>query len=167
MPSTRYTPDPDSPQGVTGTCQQRVFRWLHQTPRITKFAQVGTGLWFVLGFLGPLFMAVPCLTPTGGTPTYLPVTATALSLVLFLIPFWLTITGPTNPETWGVRQRIMLWQAAAGGAFLAIDWSDTKGDNKEAILSTAGLIATMWVLGGAMGMWLEPAKSQGKKASRH
>lgn len=137
--------------------------WFHQTPRITKLAQVGTAIWFALGFLGPLLM--PVFIPIGDTPWYWAETAALLAFALFLVPFGLTIAGPTTAETWGLRQRIMLWQAAAGGAFLAIDWSDTKGDNKDDILQTVGLIAGMWVLGGAMGMWLEPAKSQGKRAS--
>lgn len=80
----------------------------------------------------------------------------------------------------------MLWQAAAGAAFLAIDW-DVSVANEEvaailgfdwdAYLPDAGekiskeiknallLIGGAWVLGGAMGVWLEPVKSQGKKVS--
>lgn len=159
MPCKRYTPDAGSPQGTNGTCQQRVCRWFHETPRTIQLAQVGTGFWFVLGFLGPLFM--PVFAPIGNAPGYWAVMAAVLALLLFLVPFLLTFTGPATAETWGVRQRIMLWQAAAGGAFLAIDWDDTQDD----VRNTLGFIALMWVFSGAMGMWLEPAKSRGKNAS--
>lgn len=183
MPSTSYRPDPGSPQTPNLSWHKRIRCWRLDlwVPRV--MAWIGVLLWLFLTLCGPFALLWPLEHTAIRTLAWVSVIA---SVALFLPPFVATLRWTDAGSKWGTRQRIMLWQAAAGAAFLAIDWNvsvDTKevaatlGYDWNAYLPRAGtkiskeikhallLIGGTWVLGGAMGTWLEPAKSRGKNAS--
>lgn len=122
----------------------------------TPLAAIGLFLWALFAVGGPLVQVIPHVTEG---PVV--VISILVATVLFIAPVAATFFAPAGSDKWGVRQRVMLWQAASAGAFLAIDWADF------ADLPRFGEVAMFWVIGGAMGVLLEPARSlNGPKAPR-
>lgn len=122
----------------------------------TTLAQVGLLLWAVFALGAPLIQVVPHVVDA---PVV--VVVILVALLPFVAPVAVTFFFPTDSDKWGVRQRIMLWQAASAAAFLAIDWEEFSD------LPRLGEVAMFWVIGGAMGVLLEPVRSlRGSKSTR-
>lgn len=168
MPSTSYRPGPSSPQAPKPSWPEK-FKRLRSNPWIPRgLACIGVALWLLITLGGPVAMTCD---ETVSAPWVLVSPALFVSAVLFIPPILVTWWWANAPDGWGTLQRIMLWQAAAGAAFLAIDWDvvipNAPEDTNKRVKDAFGLIAVLWVAGGAMGVWLEPIKSWNKKGSKH
>lgn len=74
------------------------------------------------------------------------------SLFFFAVAFAsFCIPDPIRRVT--ALQRLMFWLAAAGLAFLTVSWV-SNGPTEQ-----MGQVVVFWIIGGAMGLLLEPAKA--------
>lgn len=114
---------------------------------------LGLSLW-VLCVGGGLSFAL-----TGGTGAdaqpIVPVVRCAViaAYALFSLAAVMSLCIPDIARRAAVLQRIMFWLAGAGLAFLTVSWTNNKPTEQLA------QVVMFWIVGGAMGLLLEPAKA--------